>query len=235
MIDVISESYKNFLCCFDKSLYFEKYGMKIFNSGFESKDTNICFIEKISSFEKQKEAIDNKLPSAGLIFSPPSIKGFVGSMSNSFSYMGKVGVVQVESPKIQMGKNKFNTNRVGSEFTDIAKFINKERGIDEYFILSSFEKNKESMRVYAAYIKSKIVGVGYAIQKDNAVFILDTIVTEEYRNSGVLTEIGEVSMAEAVNQGIKDFISIVSSQYSQRVAEKMGYEEKMILDLWSKE
>ena len=62
--------------------------------------------------------------------------------------------------------------------------------------------------------------------------ILDTMVEDAERNKGILSAIGEVSMSEVTASGVSDFVSVVSSSYSQKVAEKMGYKEMLILDLW---
>lgn len=230
-LSFIKECYKKFLSSSKNGNFFEESNISFIKSGSSSRDMNVCIIDKISDFAYQKELFKNNFNVNGFMLSLPSSKFIVQNISDQILYCGKVGLM-VSNGLVSDYKNN-NIEKINSDrFDDFINFISNERKIEKEIIEDMVEKNSNDMHIYLSYEDGSPIGAGYAIEHENNIFILDTIVKDEKRNAGILSAIGEISMNDATKNGISNFLSIVSSNYSQKVAEKMSYQEAMILDFW---
>lgn len=231
-IKLIISFYKKLYCVPPLGEYVEDSGVSVVKSGRNHRDTNICFIEKIFDFNTQKSILNENFNVNGLVFSVPASRPMIRLMKDSMVYLGNVGIM--ESNKYSASHT--NNNRIlkmdKTKIDDYVNFISKEKNLDKEFLTKIIESSFDSLWIYMAYDGFNVVGAGTAIENDGTIFITDTIVKKEYRNKGILYEIGEVSMNDAMRSGAKGVLSIVSSSFSQSVAEKMGYKELMVLDLW---
>lgn len=230
-LSFIKECYKKFLSSSVYGSYVEENSMSFIKSGSSSKDMNVCIIDKISNFNNQKQSFQENFNVNGFVLSIPSSRFMVQHVGDNLTHYGKVGIMR---GKGFASNNIFNNiKRIdANNSNDFVQFISQQRDIERQILLGIVDSVGSDMHIYMAYENDEPIGAGYAIEHEKNIFILDTIVKDEKRNSGILSAIGEYSMSNATKSGISNFLSLVSSDYSQRVAEKMGYSEALILDFW---
>lgn len=232
-LESIDRCFKKYLASTPSGSYIHDHNISFITSGSSGREMNYCIIYKISNLEYQKKLFKEHFDVNGVVLSFPASRMIVKNIGENLSYAGRVGVMVKQGYRNNAVVNSFRVDRLNQQNKDdFIDFVHSQRGTEPSTLGSIVDACGDDLYVYMAYDEDEVIGMGSAIKDGRSVMIIDTIVKDESRNEGALTAIGMASMSDVSKRGNFDYIAIVSSEYSAKVAQKIGYEVVMTLDMW---
>lgn len=231
--DFFKLAYTKFLGSTDQSTVLSMGGCLLLRSGIDHSSYNFFIVDNYIS-EIQRALFNESFDCNGLVCSFTDSRDYVQTWSPRLRLMGSPLLVtaqphdirNIEVDKSIVVKSAHDT----SVLRDHVSIMEEVRGMRGYARL--IQKIQEPLHIYVGYIDGKPAGTGSAIQIDNSIFILDVVTREMYKNTGVLSAIGQVSVENANASGISSYSAIVTSGYSQKVANAMGFKVEQVFDMW---
>lgn len=234
--DLFKSAYSSFLCNQNAKSAISAAGTLCLKSGINDPSFNFFIVDNLSN-SFQKDVFLKTFDCNGFVASFQESRDFIKTWSPSLQFLGPSAIMSAlpnNIINIDIDQNiDVKSARTESVVEDHISIVKEVRHVSGYEDL--INKIKNNMHIYVAYINNVPVGTGSAIQVGKDIFILDTITRDKYQNSGVLSAIGQVSMQEAKVNGAEKISAMVTSAYSQKVAEHVGFKVEQVFDFWKNE
>lgn len=203
-------------------------------SGSNASVMNYAIIKSVPAVEEIQATVDGQF----------NVNGFTLSYADDLETMSKVeglkylGRILVAISKGFSGERdhpEISVKRVDrNNINDYLRFLSENRSIEPHIMRSIINSN-DSLYMYIAYKDGHPTGAGSAIRDGENIFIFDTIVREDQRNSGIFSAIVTQSMLDVSQEGEYMYYALVSSPASLSGALKGNFHKNMFMDLWMRE
>lgn len=236
IMEPVKSGLKKYLCSHDLGEYLEDSGMCFIKSGSASPVMNFVVIDKIQNPKMQRESFDKNFDNRGFVVSIPAHQPMIMAIKPELRYLGNVFISVSRGYSGDQSESNVQVEELSFEnANDYLEFMERERGVEKEISREIISACSDDIYVYVAYSSEKIVGAGSAIRNGDSIYIFDTIVTEEHRDSGVFSAILTKAMSDVSKTGKYNYYAIISSPQSLAGSSKANYERKMVMDLWIKE
>ncbi len=209
-------------------------GITIIKSGSESAIMNYAVVDQVLDVQTTQELLDSKFSVNGFVLSHPYCLDDMNNLSG-VRYIGRILVAISNGFSGEKQGSVHVEPLSGDNIKDYIDFVYANRGVEPDITRAIVDSHKDDMYVYLAYNGPEVIGAGSAIKDGGSVFIFDTIVREDQRNSGVFSAIVTQSMMDVSKERQYNYYALVSSEHSLAGALKANFFKNMFLDLWIRE
>lgn len=237
-MNIVKDSFKEFTENFIGSSFHMSNNVSIYKSGIDHWSMNFCFINGTVE-DKELEFIEKKFDVPGTLFSINNKNNDlidIDSMTfvGDFPFMLREEVPDFYKAPVYDDMEILSVSDYPMSFVDFVEVFCEIRKIDKDKTMNMIKKEqlKNNNHFFVAYMNDSPVGAFHAISHGENAFIMDALVKENYRNTGVLNAMAKKAKEEALRKEIFNFYSIPTSEFSVRVMNDQGYKPIGMYYLW---
>lgn len=235
-IQSIESSLKKLLSSHEYGMSVTSSGISFIRSGSNSSTMNYAIFHNADNLEIKKEIFKDIFSTNGLVLSFPEDQDAIKNISKNMSYLGKILVSISKGYSGQRVHPEIHVETLSDKnIKDYISFMQQQRRVEPNILQNIIKSCKDDLYVYLAYDDGNVVGAGTAIRNETDIFIFDTIIREDKRNTGVFSAIVTQSMSDVYQTGDYDYYALISSENSLNGAMKANYGAHSFMDLWINE
>lgn len=235
--EIFKSAYRRYYCQSKKSIIKNNIGIDIYLSGIDNYYFNYAFIDN----HFNNHDMLNNLNQNMAIFSFPEKRENISMLLSKNNFLG-TGAIMTKNlyempynPQILDNIKIIKINQDMAYLNDYTTLLSKVKKCDKNKLEKIFNKEyieTSNIHMYLGYLGEEPVGALAACIIDDCAFSVDSAIIENHRNEKILTSLGEFAMQDGVEQNIKKYSCLVTSQYTMKLVEKQGYKYDMPCDVW---